>query len=55
MKTQDILMPAFQYTDAKYATAHTRESEDQTFSLGDELIRPEQILGHVPTFPLDCR
>ena len=21
---------------------------------GDELIRPEQVLGHVPTFPLDC-
>ena len=23
-------------------------------ALGDELIRPEQVLGHVPTFPLDC-
>ena len=22
-------------------------------ALGDELIRPEQVLGHVPTFPLD--
>ena len=21
---------------------------------GDELIRPEQVLGHVPTLPLDC-
>ena len=23
-------------------------------ALGDELIRPEQVLGHVPTFQLDC-
>ena len=54
MKTQDISMPAFQYTYAKYATARTRESEDQLSAPGDELIRPEQVFGHVPTFPLDC-
>ena len=55
MKTQDVSMPAPQHTDARDATQPARGIAKTTiFALGDEFIRPEQILGSVATLPLDC-
>ena len=55
MKTQDISMPAFQYTDARDATtARGRAKTTIIAALGDEFIHAEQVLGPVSTFPLDC-
>ena len=30
------------------------EAKTVIFALGDEFIRPEQVLGPVATLPLDC-
>ena len=54
MKTQDISMPAFQYTDTKYAKPARGRAKIKVSALSDELIRPKQVLRFVPTFPPDC-
>ena len=52
MKALEISTPAFQYTDAKGLQFARGRAKTTVSTLGDEFVRPEQVLRLVPTFPL---